>query len=784
MAKSLNHSISVPYYVWSVRAFSLIQKRLGMKIAVHADSSVMHNGQIFLFNHFARFETLVPQYFIYKATGAYCRCVAAHELFDSSERFAGVLWSVGAVPNNHPGLLAFLAAEILRGQKVIFFPEGSMMKDRSIAAPPREGLFDTFKTRNGHKQGAAALAVVLELFKKRILLVEEAGDTARLDRWVAALGLAGRDALFEAVRKPTLVVPSNITFHPIHRGENFLLKAADFLKFNLGRQGREELMVEGNLLLRKTDMDIRFGRPIHPDIAWTAGDRLVLAQVFEEIDSLDDLFGLKDQADHWTEKLAAGSVKRATRRLRDHCMVEMYANVTLNISHIAARMLMRLAAQGETAVEKNKFHAILYAAIKLVQNEKALYLHQTLTDPNMYGSLPFKACDSLEQFYATASEAALIDINETHIKLLPALLAGATRADPRLANVIKVYANEIESLTQVIRIVETAQPLASSALGEALFLDELRMYSTDRAAAQSSEDLGEPEKKYGAPYLMMPKTASKVGVVLVHGFLASPAELKTFAERLVAAGHPVLGVRLKGHGTTPQDLRRRSHVEWMGSVKRGYEIMSKISDDVALVGFATGASLGLLLATEQPKQLVFVAAVSAPLTFRLQSLWYSPLLHRLNKLGEWMNMQNGIKPYQERVPEHPDIEYRNMPVQALMELHKVASLLAQKLSEVHCQVMIIQGDNDPVVDPESAKIIEAQVGSVAKSLHFVRSDRHGILCEDTGGVQDLILEKLAAFELTQRQPVSVSSGVIPRIGSRIATFISRVSGGKISLEPK
>ena len=136
-------AINEPFYQWSVRAFSLLRKRLGMKIETHAEPGVVEDGQIFLFNHFARFETIIPQYFIYQATGAYCRCVATHELFESSERFSKVLWGVGAVPSNHPGLLAFLAAEILRGQKVIIFPEGSMMKDRSISAPPHASFLKT-----------------------------------------------------------------------------------------------------------------------------------------------------------------------------------------------------------------------------------------------------------------------------------------------------------------------------------------------------------------------------------------------------------------------------------------------------------------------------------------------------------------------------------------------------------------------------------------------------------------------------------------------------------------
>ena len=88
-------------------------------------------GQIFVFNHFARFETVIPQYIIHRTTGEYARCVATHELF-ANERFGNFLWSVGAVPSNHPGLLPYLAAEILRGRKVIIFPEGGMIKNRKV----------------------------------------------------------------------------------------------------------------------------------------------------------------------------------------------------------------------------------------------------------------------------------------------------------------------------------------------------------------------------------------------------------------------------------------------------------------------------------------------------------------------------------------------------------------------------------------------------------------------------------------------------------------------------
>ncbi len=768
------YAINVPFYQWSVRAFSVVHKRVGMTINVHADEGVMAEGQIFLFNHFARFETIIPQYFIYQATGAFCRCVATPELFETSERFSRVLWGAGAVPSNHPGLLAFLAAEILRGQKVIIFPEGSMMKDRNIAAPPPESFFSSFRQHPGHRQGAAVLAVVLEAFKKRILQVEETGDIERLERWVEALGLPDRDALLAAARKPTLVVPSNITFHPIHRGENFLLKAADLLKFDLGQRGREELMVEGNLLLRKTDMDIRFGKSLNPDIAWTKADRLVVSRIFEQVDSLDELFGLKDKADHWVDKIVAIAMKRATRRLSNQCMIEMYARVTLNISHLAARLLMHLAAQGATEIGNDAFNARLYAIIKAVQREPGVYLHRTLTDPGLYGALPGETPDGLRQFLATASEAGLIELNANQIMLMPSLLAETVEGDPRLANVIRVYANEIQSLTRVRHIVENSLALSGAELANALFDDERRSHELDTAAGAITTNPSESEKRDGAAFLLQPTTVSKSGVVLVHGFLASPAQVRAFGERLASQGHPVIGVRLKGHGTSPHDLRTRTHQEWMASVRRGYEIMSHLSPEVLVVGFATGASLALLLAAEKPKQLAFVASVSAPITFRAQSVRFAPLVHRINALSQMMYIKNGVKPFTETEPEHPDFEYRNMPIQALAEIRKIAALLEQRLGEIICPVMIVHGSGDPLIDPESARVIESRIGSLEKSLHIIGSERHSILHDNTGGVQDLILTRIESFVLPQPEFKFAHTGLMLRMSASVSKFFARL----------
>ncbi|NQU61326.1 MAG: hypothetical protein HQ512_09365, partial [Rhodospirillales bacterium] len=162
-------------YKWCVRAFSVLHDRLGINLKVHGAEGKIDDGQIFLFNHFARFETVIPQYIIHEATGAFCRCVAASELFEGNKTFAKLLWDVGAVPTNLPGLLPFLAADILRGRKVIVFPEGGMIKDRHVV--DEQGDFGVFSpmalTQRKLHKGAAAIALTLEIFKKRILMVHD-----------------------------------------------------------------------------------------------------------------------------------------------------------------------------------------------------------------------------------------------------------------------------------------------------------------------------------------------------------------------------------------------------------------------------------------------------------------------------------------------------------------------------------------------------------------------------------------------------------------------------------
>ena len=69
-----NPEINQRVYDFCVRAFRSTRKLLKLNIKLQHDvgdeyDEVQH-GDIFLFNHFARFETFIPQYLIHEHCGA------------------------------------------------------------------------------------------------------------------------------------------------------------------------------------------------------------------------------------------------------------------------------------------------------------------------------------------------------------------------------------------------------------------------------------------------------------------------------------------------------------------------------------------------------------------------------------------------------------------------------------------------------------------------------------------------------------------------------------------
>ena len=208
--------IDTTLYNRSVKVFNSVRKLLSVKMKLHADTQV-EQGDIFLFNHFSRFETFIPQFLIFEQTGAYCCAIASGEFFKSDTVLAKYLKNVGVFPHNHDRLFPLLAAQVLRGRKVIIFPEGGMVKDHRVIDD--KGNYSIYSRMTGLRRkqhtGAAVLAQGVEAIKIIIRRAYHQKNHNQLVWWKEQLHLDSLDQLLTSALKPTLIIPANITFYPI-----------------------------------------------------------------------------------------------------------------------------------------------------------------------------------------------------------------------------------------------------------------------------------------------------------------------------------------------------------------------------------------------------------------------------------------------------------------------------------------------------------------------------------------------------------------------------------------
>ncbi|MBI4696842.1 MAG: alpha/beta fold hydrolase [Gammaproteobacteria bacterium] len=740
-------------YEWCVRLFEHAQKLLKVDITFHHQRDQIVEGDVFLFNHFARAESFIPQYLIYRETGTLCRSVAAAELFKGNDRFARMLRDVGAVPNDHPELLKLLAVDILRGRKVVIFPEGGMVKDRQVVDGNGEyGVYSrSANARRKHHSGAARLATGLQIFKQAIARRLARGRMADLERWADELGLPSAEVLVANAARPVTIVPANITFHPLRVSDNFLRRGAELVLKELSPRAAEELVVEGNLFFKATDMDIRLGDPIRPAEIWSWWERALAAWLARDLPGLDAAFRREHLAGSWPRRLANRGLAASVASLRDRYMRDIYRAVTVNVSHLAARAVLEALEAGRGTLPLDTLCRVVYLALKTLQRDAEIHLHRGLGDPERYRRLLNGPPEDLREFLAAAADAGLITLTEGTLELREKLRHEHGFDAVRLENPLEVYANEIEPLPAVgaaVRAAWQALPAVRPAdWARHAFDDEQRMLSHDRrqfsAAKHHELNASETATADPAPFLFTPEAPRPLGVVLVHGFLATPAEVRPFGEKLAQAGYPVIGVRLKGHGTSPWDLRERSWRDWLASVAAGAEILRPFAERICVVGFSTGGALALAYAAEQPPGLAGVVSICPPLKFRNRNMRFVPLVHGANRFVAWVAQLEGVMPFRPAETEHPLINYQHMPVRGLYELTRMVGHLRKTLPAIRCPVSIVQSSGDPVVDPAGAEEVRAALTVADKTLHWVEARRHGILYEDIGATHALVMEFLA-----------------------------------------
>ena len=743
--------INTGLYNRSVKLFSAVKNMLSVKLELYADTQVLQ-GDIFLFNHFSRFETFIPQFLIFEKTGAYSCAIASGEFFKEDNVLSRYLSQVGVFPHDHPRLFAMLAGQILRGRKVIIFPEGSMVKDHRVI--DKRGEYSIYSRITGDRRklhtGPAVLGQGVEALKAAIRHAFKENQIDRLQHWKEQLHFDSLDELMATALKPTLIVPANITFYPIRSSENLLFKSVELFSNGLSLRQSEELLIEGNIMLKNTDMDIRMGNPVNPCCVWDWRTHWVMDKVAPGIHVLDDVFKLNTQPKNWKERLLSYYFIKNAECSRNQYMEKIYANVTVNLSHLASTLIMSLLSAKRQHIAKSQFYTVLYIAIKHLQKNPDIHLHRSLLNPDDYGNLMHGISARFDYFICVAKETKLISEQDECYHFLSKLCEDSDFDSIRLENPIAVYNNETAPLSVLREALVAANleyhTISTFQLAAWHFEDEQLGLAfeqqTYRTPVNGHINRQESAIADPAPFFIRPDQPNGLGVLLIHGLLASPAELKDYGHYLANQGFTVFGIRLKGHGTSPYALRDVSYEQWFASVRRGFNILKVHCPKLFVIGFSTGGALALQLAAENHDEIIGLVVVSVPIKFVNPAFMLVPLLYNTNALVHWVSSLEGVKPFIDNPPEHPDINYRNTPVRALYELRRLIQHMEALLPDIETPSLVLYADEDPVVSPESAETVYKKLGATHKLLHAIKSKRHGILMENIDGAWPVIDEFL------------------------------------------
>jgi esterase/lipase len=311
----------------------------------------------------------------------------------------------------------------------------------------------------------------------------------------------------------------------------------------------------------------------------------------------------------------------------------------------------------------------------------------------------------------------------------------------RVKNTFQVILNEIKWQEPIVQIAKDNSHYTEEALREDNFqyLVQMEWELYEKEYQQFTGQIAQKEDK-GASIILYDKKF-KVGVVFSHGYMAAPKEIRTLAEYLFKKGINVYVPRLSGHGTDPEALLHVTAHDWETDFERAFTAMRQVCDKVFIGGFSTGGLIALIHAAQYKVDGV-IAINSALKLHDLRVSYVVPTLQFFNEMIAHLHAKGIMEWVDNSKTEQPLINYHKHPLASVSQLEKIMTQASKMLFKVTDPILIIQGDEDPVVKRESARLIYDAVHSSDKKLLLLPRKRHSIFADEKS---DEVFEAVHGF---------------------------------------
>jgi carboxylesterase len=214
------------------------------------------------------------------------------------------------------------------------------------------------------------------------------------------------------------------------------------------------------------------------------------------------------------------------------------------------------------------------------------------------------------------------------------------------------------------------------------------------------------------------------GVLLIHGFTATPVEVRLVGQYLSERGYTISGPRLPGHGTTVEEMNHCTWRDWIDHVDRAYAELAARCERVFVGGESMGGLLTLYLGAEHP-EIAGIIAYAPALRAASRRIYLALLLKYFTKALE-----------KNRAGDDPDSivnqrwqGYLVDPVPALTQLLALQRQVRRRLPEITQALLVFQGRLDTTLDVRGAEQVIARVKSADKELVWLNQSTHCLILD-------------------------------------------------------
>ena len=229
---------------------------------------------------------------------------------------------------------------------------------------------------------------------------------------------------------------------------------------------------------------------------------------------------------------------------------------------------------------------------------------------------------------------------------------------------------------------------------------------------------------------------SDVGVLVLHGFTGSTQSVHYLGEQLHHRfGFSVVGPRLPGHGTSPDEMARTGYLDWVGEAEAALRELAARKRKTFVTGLSMGGTLTLNLAARCPDLVAAIAPI-APAAGLMNDgfatvLSMNPPPDRIPGIG------SDIK-----APGVKELAYEEVPVACMREVSLLISITRDLMHKIVCPALVIHGREDHVVPPANAMAVINTIRSDDARLLWLNNSYHVATLDND---KDVIVDRVGAF---------------------------------------